>query len=146
MKIVKDGIGSPDLKIEAARSFPKNFCRSLSILDGRYRYFLSLSILLYPYRPFFILNRSSSILMNSKKLLRNFEFSKSQDRIFSTAVVDPKEEPRGHDPSSVFLKDKNSTHTFNNKMQNCMECNLYDPPRVHMREHRLLDDIAISIA
>ena len=50
--------------------------------------------------------------MNSKKLLNNFEFSKSQVlRIFNTAVVDPKEEYRGPGPSSGFLKDKDSTHT-----------------------------------
>ena len=55
--------------------------------------------------------------MNSKKLLRKFEFSKSQDvKNFSTAVVDPEEErSRGPGHSLVFLKDKDSTHTFNNK-------------------------------
>ena len=42
--------------------------------------------------------------MNSKKLLRNFEFSKSQDgKNFSTAVVDIEEERRGPCPSSVFF-------------------------------------------
>ena len=67
-------------------------------------------------------------------------------RIFITAVVDPEEERRGTGPSSVFLKDKDSTHTFNNKGQNCMECKLNDLRRGHMRSHRLLDDIATSIA
>ena len=50
-------------------------------------------------------------------------------RIFSTALVDPEEDYRGSGPSSVFLKDKDFTHTFNNKGQNCMECKLNDPPR-----------------
>ena len=37
-------LGSADLEIEAARSFPKMFYRSLSILDHKYRSFLSLSV------------------------------------------------------------------------------------------------------
>ena len=50
--------------------------------------------------------------MNSKKLLRNFEFSKSQDTKNSQyCSLNPKEERRGPDPSSTFLKDKDSTHT-----------------------------------
>ena len=67
-------------------------------------------------------------------------------RIFSTEAVDPEEERRGPGPSSVFLKDKDSTHTFNNKGQNCMECKLNDLPRGHMLGHRLLDDIVTSSA
>ena len=49
LKIVKDRIGPAVLKIEAARSFPKNFYRSLSILDWCYRYVLSLSIFFNAY-------------------------------------------------------------------------------------------------
>ena len=50
--------------------------------------------------------------MNSKKLLTNFEFSNHRTlRIFSTAVVDSEKERRGLGPSSLFLKDKDSTHT-----------------------------------
>ena len=59
--------------------------------------------------------------------------------------MDPEEEPIGPGPSSVFLKDKDSTHTFNNKGKNWMECKLNDPPRGQMRGDRLLDDIATSI-
>ena len=84
--------------------------------------------------------------MNSKKLLRNFEYSKSQDaKNFSTAVGDPREERRGPAPSSVFLKDKDSSHKFNNKGQNCMECKLNDLHRGHVC-HRLLENIATFIA
>ena len=67
-------------------------------------------------------------------------------RIFSTAVADPGEERRGLGPSSVFLKDKDSTHTFNSKGQNFMECQLNDLVCAHMRGHHLLDDIVTSIA
>ena len=35
--------------------------------------------------------------------------------ILSTTVVDPEEERRGPGPSSVSLKDEDSTHTFNNR-------------------------------
>ena len=80
--------------------------------------------------------------MNSKKLLRNFEFSESED--CSTVVVDPEEERRG--PGPFVQKDKDSTHTFNNKGQNCMERKLNDLPHGHMRGHHLLDYIATSIA
>ena len=45
--------------------------------------------------------------------------------------MDPEVERRGPGPSSVFLKDKASIHTFNDKGQNCMECKLNDPPRGH---------------
>ena len=71
--------------------------------------------------------------MNSNKLLKT---SSTQNhgtlRIFSTAVGDPREKRRGPAPSSVFLKDRESTHTFNNKGQNCMECKLNDLPRGHV--------------
>ena len=67
-------------------------------------------------------------------------------RIFGTAVADPEEERKGPGPSSVFLKDKDSKHTFNNKGKNCMKCKLNDLPCGHMRGHRLLDDISTSIA
>ena len=115
--------------MEAARSFPKNFYRSFSILDCLYQSFLSLSI-------FFISGNSQETLssQNHRTL-----------RIFSTAVVDPKEEPKGPGPLQLFMKNKDSTHTFNNNGQNCMECKLIDPRRGHMRDHRLLDDIATSI-
>ena len=66
-------------------------------------------------------------------------------RIFSAALVDPEEERGGPGPSSAFVKDNDSTHTFSNKGKNCMECKLNDPPHGHMRDHRLLDDIATSI-
>ena len=50
--------------------------------------------------------------MNSKKPLRNFELSESQDaKNFSAAVVDPEEERRDPGPLFSFLKDKDSTHT-----------------------------------
>ena len=67
-------------------------------------------------------------------------------RIFSTAVVDPEEKGGGPRPSSVFWKDKDSIHKFNNKGQNCMECKLNDLPHGHMRGHCLLDNIATFIA
>ena len=67
-------------------------------------------------------------------------------RIFSTAVVDPEEERRGPGPSSVFLKGKDSTRTFKNKGENCIECQHNYPSRGHMRGHRLLDDIVTPIA
>ena len=67
-------------------------------------------------------------------------------RILSTALVNPDEERKRPGPSSVFLKDKDPKHTFNNKGQNSMECKLNDLPHGHMRDHRLLDDIATSIA
>ena len=60
--------------------------------------------------------------------------------------MDPEEERTGPGPSSVFLNNKDSTHTFNNKGQNCMECKLDDLPRGHMRGYHLLDDIATTIA
>ena len=60
--------------------------------------------------------------------------------------MDPEEEHKGPGPSSVFFKDKDSTHTFNSKRQNFMECKLNDLPHGHMRGHRLLGDIATSIA
>ena len=82
--------------------------------------------------------------MNSKETLSSQNHRTL--RIFSTAVVDPEEERRGPGRSSVFLKDKDYTHTFNNKGQNFMECKLNNPPRGHMRGHRLLDDIATSVA
>ena len=78
--------------------------------------------------------------MNSKKLLRNH----GTLRFFSTAVADPEEEHRGPSPSSVFLKVKDSTHTFNNNGQNCIECELNDLPCGHMHDHHLLDDIVTS--
>ena len=56
--------------------------------------------------------------------------------------MDPEEERRGPVPSSVFLKDKNSTHIFSNKGQNCMERKRNDSSRGHMSVHRLSDDIA----
>ena len=47
-------------------------------------------------------------------------------RIFSTGMVDSEEESRGPGTSSgFFLKDKDSTHKFNNKGQNCMELMIY---------------------
>ena len=49
-------------------------------------------------------------------------------------------------PLEFFFKDKDSTHTFNNKGQNCKECKLSDLPRGHMRGYCLLEDIATSIA
>ena len=57
----------------------------------------------------------------------------------------PEEERRGLGLSSVVLKDKDLTHTFNTKAQNCLECKVNDPPHEHIRGHRLLDDIATSI-
>ena len=67
-------------------------------------------------------------------------------RIFSTAVVDPEEERRGPGTSSIFFKYKDSTHTFKDKGQSCMECKLNDLPHGHKFCHRLLDDIATSVA
>ena len=63
--------------------------------------------------------------MNNEKLLRNFEYSKSRDaKNFSAAVADPEEERRGPGPFSVFLKDKDSTHGFNNKGKTAWNVNL----------------------
>ena len=45
-------------------------------------------------------------------------------RIISTAVANPEEERRGPGPSSVFLKDKDSTHTINNKGQTAWNVSL----------------------
>ena len=45
-KIDKNRIGSVDLKIEAAQSFPKKFYRNLSILDRRYQSVLIITDLL----------------------------------------------------------------------------------------------------
>ena len=42
----------------------------------------------------------------------------------SAVVADPEEEHRGPGPSSVFLKDKDSAHTFNNKGQIAWNVNL----------------------
>ena len=61
--------------------------------------------------------------------------------------MDAEEEYRRPGSSSVSVKDRDSTHTLNNKGQtDYMECKLNDPPGGHMRGHRLLDNIATSIA
>ena len=84
--------------------------------------------------------------MNSKNFLRNFEFSKAQDaKNFQHCSCGSRGRAQRSWPLFSFLKDKDSTHTFNNKGQNCMKCKLTDLPRGHMRGHRLLDDIAASI-
>ena len=65
--------------------------------------------------------------MNSKKLL-SFQNHRTL-RIFSAAVIDQEEEPRGPGPSSVFFeRHRFHTQILNNKRQNCMECKLNDPP------------------
>ena len=87
--------------------------------------------------------------MNSKKLLKNLEYSTSRDAknfqywsCGSRGIVQ-----RSWPLFSFFGKTKiPHTHTFNNKEQNCMECKLDDLPLGHMRGHRILDDIATSIA
>ena len=57
--------------------------------------------------------------MNSKNSLETLSTQNyGMLRIISTAVADPEEEPRGPGPSAAFLKDKDYTHTFNNKGQN----------------------------
>ena len=58
--------------------------------------------------------------MNSKKLFRKTLSTQNHGtlRIFSTEIADPDEKGKGPGPSSVFFfKDKDSTHTFNNKGQ-----------------------------
>ena len=80
--------------------------------------------------------------MNNKELFRKNLSTQNHGtlRIFSTGIANPEEECRGPGPSSVlFLKDKDSTHTFNSRGQTCMECKLDDLPH-----HRLLDDIATA--
>ena len=86
--------------------------------------------------------------MNGKELLRNFEFSKRQGaKNFQHCSCGFRGRAQRSWPLfSFFLKDKDSTHAFNNKGQNCMECKLNDLPRGHMRGYRLLDNIATSIA
>ena len=68
--------------------------------------------------------------------------------------MDPEEERRGPGRSSVFFERQRFNNKgencmeckLNNKGENCMECTLDDPPRGHKSGHRLLDDIATSIA
>ena len=63
--------------------------------------------------------------MNSKKLLRKFEYSKSRDtKNFQHCSCDPcKGRAQRSWPLFSFLeRQRFHTHTFNNKRQNCMEC------------------------
>ena len=66
-------------------------------------------------------------------------------RIFSPGIADPEKEHRGPGSCSVFFFKTKIPHTFNNKGQNCIECELDDLPLRHMREHHLFNDIATSI-
>ena len=106
--------------------------------------FLKIFIDLY---QFFIVDTnlflSLSIVFNTYEWRKTFSAQNHRTlRIFSTGVADSEEEQTvSQGPSSVFLKDKDSTHIFNNKEQNCMECKLDDLPLRHMPGHCLLEDL-----
>ena len=76
--------------------------------------------------------RSSSIFKNIKKLLRNFEYSKSQAAKNFSALHLGIQRKR-----AVFLKTKmphthTHTHLITSQGQNCMESKLSDMPRGHV--------------
>ena len=71
-----------------------------------------------------------------KLFRKNFEYSKSQDA----------KNFQYWNCRFVFFYDKDSTHTFNNKGQNCIERKLDDLPLKNMYDYHLLNDIATSIA
>ena len=54
--------------------------------------------------------------------------------------MDPEKEYRNPGPFFSLFENKDSTHTFNNKGQNCIECKLNH--RGHMRDHHLLQPMS----
>ena len=97
------------MKIETARSFPKYLYQFLSVDVDLFYLFLSFSI-----------------LTNSKKLLRNFEYSKLWDtKNYQYCSYGSRGRVRrSWSLLSFFFKDKDSTHTFNNKGQTAWNVNL----------------------